>query len=127
MTDCLFECAPMVGGSLYFDVSIQYPDGPVCNYPELIDCTNKNVTCQCEVWQECINGFECTPDCKLDSHCDPDFYCDYPDGGDGTCQKGCRNGVNCGGCGECVNHMCNEPDCCTDDDCPVSIIWLLYF
>jgi len=119
LTDCLFECAPMVGGSLYFDVSIQYPDGPVCNYPSVIDCENKPYTCQCEVWQDCIDGYLCTPDCKLDTHCNDDEYCDYPDGGEGICWKGCRNNSTCEGCGTCVNHLCDTPECCTNSDCPV--------
>ena len=32
----------------------------------------------------------CTPDCKLDVHCNDDEYCDWEEGGNGNCQKGCR-------------------------------------
>jgi len=106
------------GNALYFDFNIQYPDGPVCNYPELINCTNKPPECQCEVWQTCTPTYECIPDCHIDTHCNDNEYCDYPDGGEGNCHIGCRNGVNCGSCGVCTNHLCEEPECCSDADCP---------
>ena len=58
----------------------------------------------------------------MDVHCDDDEYCDYPDGGEGLCQVGCRNGAVCGDnvkpCGKCVDHECTgEPECCSDADC----------
>jgi hypothetical protein len=62
----------------------------------------------------------CSPDCKVDDHCLDDEYCDYPDGGEGLCKPGCRNGADCGKCGDCVAHVCQEPECCTDADCEVS-------
>jgi hypothetical protein len=62
----------------------------------------------------------CSPDCKVDDHCSDDEYCDYPDGGQGLCKPGCRNGADCGKCGDCVAHVCQEPECCTDADCEVS-------
>ncbi len=61
----------------------------------------------------------CSPDCKVDDHCSDDEYCDYPDGGQGLCKPGCRNGADCGKCGDCVAHVCQEPECCTDADCEV--------
>ena len=61
----------------------------------------------------------CSPDCKVDDHCSDDEYCDYPDGGEGLCKPGCRNGADCGKCGDCVAHVCQEPECCTDADCEV--------
>jgi len=123
LSNCLNECAPMdnQGHALYFDYNIPYPMGPVCNFPEQINCTNKDPECQCEVWQTCTEDWQCTPDCVLDTHCDDTEYCDYPDGGDGNCLIGCRNGVDCGGCGICENHLCSEPECCSDADCPSGV------
>jgi len=127
LSDCLHECARAdENGALYFDVTYQYPEGPVCDWPANIDCDNKSPDCgECEVWQECVEdgtNYICTPDCKIDPHCKDDEYCDFPEGGDGKCQKGCRNNEVCGKnvqpCGKCVNHVCDEPLCCTDADCP---------
>jgi len=125
---CLFECAPMPGGgALYFDVRYQYPVGPVCDWPSAINCTNKPAECgQCEVWQECVTGENgetiCTPNCKIDPHCQENEYCDFSEGGEGNCVEGCRNGGACGNnvqpCGTCENHICvGEPECCTNADC----------
>jgi len=125
---CLFECAPMPGGgALYFDVRYQYPVGPVCDWPSAINCTNKPAECgQCEVWQECVTGENgatiCTPNCKIDPHCQENEYCDFSEGGEGNCVEGCRNGAACGNnvqpCGTCENHICvGEPECCTNADC----------
>jgi hypothetical protein len=71
------------------------------------------------MWKIWMQGV-CSPDCKIDDHCDADEYCDYNEGGSGTCHTGCRNGADCGKCGDCVSHVCKEPECCTDDDCAVS-------
>jgi len=127
-TACLRECAPGFNHTvLYFDESIDYyHGGPTCNYPQLINCTSKPAECaKCEAWQDCQimddGSVICLPDCKLDVHCNDDEYCDWEEGGDGSCQKGCRNGKPCGSgssqCAECVNHVCNEPECCDNSDC----------
>jgi len=135
LTDCLHECPKKPGGGwLYFDFNIDHAHGgPVCNWPWDVDCEAKPEVCgRCEAWQTCVecvdgtpgceDGWMCTPDCKLDVHCNGDEYCDFDMGGDGNCQKGCREGVACSinnsiACGECTNHLCVEPECCTDVDC----------
>jgi len=120
LTDCLHECAPMGdGGALYFDVRDQYPIGPTCNWPEQINCTMKDEDCSiCHPWQKCIlPGPICTPDCKIDTHCQDDEYCDFKEGGEGNCHKGCRTGSTCDPCGDCVDHKCPDLECCTNEDC----------
>ena len=75
-----------------------------CGYGLLVFIAFRNVNCvfkpeicnKCEAWQECVecetcdDGWMCTPDCKLDVHCDGDEYCDFQEGGEGNCIKGCR-------------------------------------
>ena len=59
------ECAPVDDGtSLYFDVSIDHEHGgPVCNWPDLVDCTNNDRACdQCKPSEKCIRCEDC-PDC----------------------------------------------------------------
>jgi len=96
---CLFECAhcnneqmnnPLCKGqqALSFDPTIQWPIGPVCNWPTTIDCDNGEVPCDCQPWQSCVNG-KCTPQCTEDSHCPQGYHCDecnwcVADGGETT-------------------------------------------
>jgi len=119
LSDCLHECAPAGdGGALYFDVRDQYPSGPTCNWPNVIDCEMRPDNCSiCHPWQECLPGPICTPDCKLDTHCSDEEYCDYKEGGEGHCHVGCRTGSVCEPCGDCVDHQCPDLECCTNDDC----------
>jgi len=54
---CLEEC-PSCGegcGALFFDGRVQHPYGPVCNWPDLIDCSHG---CECGEEQVCVGG-EC--------------------------------------------------------------------
>ena len=82
METCLFECAncqPNLGENpscmgqwaLTFDVTFQYPVGPVCNWPNIIDCT---LTCSED--DECQEN----SDCSLCSggYCNMDCGCTYP-------------------------------------------------
>ena len=65
LSDCLHECARAntPEGTLFFDISIKYPYGPVCNFPELVDCENKENMCkQCKPEEQCILCDDC-PDC----------------------------------------------------------------
>jgi hypothetical protein len=52
----------------------------------------------------------------VDDDCDATEYCDT----DHSCEVGCRNGADCSKCGECVAHVCQEPECCDDSDCEVT-------
>jgi len=82
---CLFECAPcgkdenpdLCKGqwALSFDYNIQFPDGPVCNWPSIIDCDNTPGECDCLDWQTCVNG-KCIPQCQEDNHCPNGYECD---------------------------------------------------
>jgi len=132
---CLFECAscapwPNVtpecpSHALFFDRSIQYPFGPVCNWPAIIDCTNivNNCTLPCQLPDD---DFKCQPECCQDADC--------PEGkplcnGDGACVIGCRENEDCmnwdGMCPDC--QWCDidgnedigkcKPGCLTDDQC----------
>ena len=58
---------------------------------------------------------KCTPECKQDSHCTAEEYCNEG----GNCVKGCIESDVCGSCGQCVDHVCQEPECCLDSDCQV--------
>jgi len=108
---CLFQCAPC-GDSplcinpygqkqeyLSFNYTIQYPDGPVCDWPANIDCSNKPGDCDCLPWQTCVGG-KCTPQCEENSHC--------PDGYDCDC-KWCI-GHMCADNSECKQNMCDPPN-----------------
>lgn len=111
LSDCLHECAPAdnEGNALYFDFSIKYPDGPTCNWPFEVNCTNKENTCkQCKPSEQCILCEDC-PDCP-----EPCL--------DGGIKCVCKEGSSCINnnsrpCGTCTNHVCIEPECCTDEDC----------
>ena len=54
------------------------------------------------------------PECVKNDDCLNNEYCSD----DSKCQVGCRDNSNCGTCGKCVDHVCTQPDCCTDTDCP---------
>ena len=78
----------------------------------------------CSVDADCNEGEYCStegciPGCTSDTSCPTDEYCDTSEH---QCKEGCRGGNNCGTCGECVNHICMEPECCQDSDCEVSYI-----
>jgi len=135
---CLFECAhcnneamdnPLCKGqqALTFDPVIQWPFGPVCNWPNTIDCDNDNVPCDCLPWQSCVNGV-CSPQCTLDVHCPVGYVCDdcnwcvpgSPCNGD---DSACLQGVcdipwpytTCEYCG--ADDAC-LPGCSSDSNCP---------
>jgi len=97
---CLFECAPCGDvpvcegyNGLTFDCRYQYPEGPVCDWPDHVNCTNHipNPCDACEDWQTCVDG-ECT---------------------------GCRTSDDCTAmvCSTCDDNMCVDPECCNNDDC----------
>jgi len=136
---CLFECAncqkvldtnPLCKGqwALTFDPSIQYPIGPVCNWPNTIDCDNGGVPCDCLPWQSCVND-ACMPQCMEDSHCPDGYICDDcnwcvvdPDnncaGDDSNCLQGvCDVPWPYTTCEYCDTDAC-VPGCSTDANCP---------
>ena len=92
-----------------------------------IDPLYKSYKCISKTYKYCRreNGATiCTPNCKIDPHCQENEYCDFSEGGEGNCVEGCRNGAACGNnvqpCGTCENHICvGEPECCTNADCQV--------
>jgi len=96
---CLTSCAPCgieCGNydGLVFDCRYQFPVGPVCDYPDNVNCTN---------------GY--TTDTNYPTH---------PTVPTTTTPEGyCKSDADCTGssCSHCVNHMCVDPECCTDDDC----------
>eukprot|EP00088_Acartia_fossae_P015768 TRINITY_DN1872_c0_g1_i3.p1 TRINITY_DN1872_c0_g1~~TRINITY_DN1872_c0_g1_i3.p1 ORF type:complete len:575 (+),score=73.51 TRINITY_DN1872_c0_g1_i3:154-1878(+) len=117
LSDCLHECAPKPGGgALYFDFNIDHEHGgPVCNWPEVVDCTNKPEVCgECQPWEECVKCIDCTDCPGCENAGDDDWTCICKEGG--TCQ-----GNNAIACGTCSNHVCEEPECCTNEDCQGAI------
>eukprot|EP00088_Acartia_fossae_P009693 TRINITY_DN1473_c0_g1_i5.p1 TRINITY_DN1473_c0_g1~~TRINITY_DN1473_c0_g1_i5.p1 ORF type:complete len:571 (+),score=90.71 TRINITY_DN1473_c0_g1_i5:28-1740(+) len=119
---CLRECPPAQEGLEHWENTLR-----TCTYPfpPWSNCTFNDPECgKCEAWQECEilnNGtIICTPDCKLDVHCDGNEYCDWEEGGEGHCYIGCRNNEPCGTkpCDECIDHKCDIKECCVDADCP---------
>ena len=73
--------------ALTFDVTFQYPVGPVCNWPNIIDCT---LTCseddECQENSDCslCSGGYCNMDCgctyPTPCQCSSDQDCDQFDG-----------------------------------------------
>jgi len=136
---CLFECAhcnneamdnPLCKGqqALTFDPAIQWPIGPVCNWPTTIDCDNGNVPCDCLPWQSCINGL-CSPQCIQDSDCPAGYICDDCnwcveggngcDGDDSLCLQGvCDVPFPYTTCEYCGDGNACLPGCSTDSNCP---------
>eukprot|EP00092_Neocalanus_flemingeri_P009584 GFUD01010315.1.p1 GENE.GFUD01010315.1~~GFUD01010315.1.p1 ORF type:complete len:765 (-),score=130.93 GFUD01010315.1:80-2374(-) len=140
---CLFECAPCQSSigdnpmcndqwALTFDVSFQYPDGPVCNWPSTIECdngircdVNDDSTCNHNgLCGECIAPGYCRYHrcCETDDDCTLNS-CGVCDGTDGTFQcvypECCSNDDCIAGCnGECnLDGECTYDGCCGDSDC----------
>ena len=61
-----------------------------------------------------MEGICTEPLCSVDADCAQGEYCSTE-----GCITGCITGNSCGTCGECVNHICQEPECCQDSDCKV--------
>merc|ERR1712110_985856 len=128
---CLTKCAECPvstscpDGFLNFDCRYVYPEGPVCDWPNQVNCTNDTpcdinlVECcsdaDCPVNSVCIgnscetNGptptpgptttTQCPTDCCADEDCDPGYVCEN---------------------GSCVEECLNE--CCADEDCPAGYV-----
>ena len=126
--------------ALTFDVTFQYPLGPVCDWPDIIDCT---LTCpedaECQGNDDCgqCSGGYCNVDCTCtysppcgcteDSECQnsdgicnlppphtPDFcaYCEA-----GQCEGGCVDNENCPDGYQCTDHLCQSAVCLEDTEC----------
>ena len=59
------------------------------------------------------------PGCITDDDCADNEWCDttvFP----GECKLGCRDDTGCTGmvCSTCEDHVCHDPQCCADQDCP---------
>ena len=59
------------------------------------------------------------PGCITDDDCEDNEWCDttvFP----GECKLGCRDDSGCTGmvCSTCQDHVCHDPQCCSDQDCP---------
>lgn len=104
---CLFECASCPEGvqqcqgqqALTFDPKYKYPDGPVCDWPNNVECTNTGGECDCLPWQHCVGG-KCSPQCEEDSHCPAGYSCS-------DC-KWCE-GLKCSSDNECKHDKCDAP------------------
>ena len=110
---CLNECAHCGGPTnpvlcedqwaLTFDPSIQYPDGPVCNWPIELDCGE---TVSCDVAKpefECCENQDC---CACPGHC----YCAFnSDESASQCvietPCDCQSNTDCSG----FDGVCNVP------------------
>jgi len=99
---CLTSCAPcnveMCGNydGLVFDCRYQYPVGPVCDFPDNVNCTNGYST---------SNRVPTTTTTTTTTTTHPEGYCE--------------SDADCTGssCSHCVNNQCVDPECCTSDDC----------
>merc|ERR1712002_632893 len=83
-------------GGLVFDCRYQYPVGPVCDFPDHVNCTNGYST---------SNRIPTTTTPKTTTTTHPEGYCE--------------SDADCTGssCSHCVNNQCVDPECCTSDDC----------
>jgi len=107
---CLFSCAPCgfeCGNydGLVFDCRYQYPEGPVCDFPDKVNCTNGYST---------NSKYPTNPTQPTHPPTEP------PTHGPGYCESdGDCDGMSCS---QCLNNMCFDPECCTDEDCPEGYI-----
>jgi len=120
---CLFSCAPCgieCGNydGLVFDCRYQYPQGPVCDFPDNVNCTNGYSTVTHYPTQPTHPTPTTDPGCHTDDDCPSDMWCDTSVN-PGECKPGCRTNADCTemSCSECINHQCVNPECCTNDDC----------
>jgi len=105
---CLFSCAPcgMECGNydgLVFDCRYQYPEGPVCDFPDNVNCTNGYSTNSKYPTNPTQPATPSTPKPTDPTH--GPGYCES----DGDC-----TGMTCS---QCLNNQCFDPECCTDEDC----------
>ena len=83
---CLYECLSCDGSSLCegketlsFDVRYQYPVGPVCDWPQNVDCS-RDVCDEMDPRPECCQDSDCqNDDIYPDAYCSTSFNCVYPD------------------------------------------------
>jgi len=98
--------------ALAFDVTKQFPDGPVCNWPSDTtlrchsNCTINDECCHNDACNKCPNG-----------HCNLDWTCSYPDNCC-TSDSDCNDSDKCPGTCN-LDGTCSYPDdCCTSNsDC----------
>jgi len=133
---CLFECAPCPADSglclgqeaLSFDCRFQGEDGPVCDWPVNIECvysspkpTESTTPTTSTTTTSTTSTSTTTPDlgCQSDDDCEASEWCDTS-GVIGVCKPGCRDDSGCTAtsCSTCVDHVCQDPECCSDPDCP---------
>merc|ERR1719369_1100800 len=124
---CLFECAPCPPNmcpedALFFNPAVQYPDGPVCDWPSNIDCTNRPVrplSCPLPCQQHDPVTYTCSPECCNDGDCPNERPLCNQDVDGGTCQDGCRVPADCenfdGICPAC--QWCDKPGNNTIGNC----------
>jgi len=121
---CLFECAPCAEDNpqclgeeaLSFDCQYQAPVGPVCDWPNVVQCVYSSPA-------PTTTTSTTTPDpgCITDEDCLDNEWCDTS-GFPGICRIGCRDDDGCTAtsCSTCEDHVCHDPECCVDNDCPGS-------
>jgi len=126
---CLNECAPCATCSPYdglvFDCRYEFPEGPVCDWPDNVNCTNhypctEDGDCTGTWCSTCVAEVCVDPECCADMDCPPGQICL-----DGACKPDdctgeCCSNSDCSGtaCSTCENNACVDPECCSDDDCP---------
>jgi len=83
----------------------------VCNNMHLCvepECCNDS---DCQDEYNCLDG-SCQEVCQENGDCAFGNYCD-----NGFCKEGCTDNTMCENCGECNDHECTYPECCSDSDC----------
>jgi len=132
---CLFSCAPcaidnpqcMGQEALSFDCRFQGELGPVCDWPDVVECVGStarpttSTTTPLPTTTVTTTTPTTTPDpgCITDDDCEDNEWCDTS-GFPGVCRIGCRDDSGCTAtsCSTCVDHVCHDPECCDDGDCP---------
>merc|ERR1711976_574120 len=107
---CLFECAScpsdndqcMGEEALWFDCKYQYPEGPVCDWPNGVDCATSTPK-PTNVPTTEPKTTTTTPKPTTT----PEGFCLVDDD--------CSNTP----CSSCENQQCYDPECCEDANCPL--------
>jgi len=114
---CLFECAScppdndqcMGEEALWFDCKYQFPEGPVCDWPNGVDCTTSTPKPTNVPTTDPITTTKSTTTTTKapTTTTTPEGFC--------LADEDCSNTP----CSSCENQQCVDPECCEDANCPL--------